>query len=258
MSFRSFLLAFSTLQTSSWILTFGSLNRYLVISKLTRFQFVNRRRCTVAICLCITCSIFLANIHILWLNGYRSSRGNIVCYNNKYSNAYMVWYQRVHLCSYSVFPSIILLTLNILLMRIVFHSKKRLNSHQNRMSLTETALRTQDQQKSFTLQTILTLIPRKPDRFNKTRLAHRNSRKLNLSLITITLSYFILTFPSTVVFSFFRPHIKSLSLRRTLSLLFTNLSTTTHTIRFFIYYCCSVDFRNNFYNLFSFKQSSRL
>ena len=76
-----------------------------------------------------------------------------------------------------------------------------------------------------------------------------------LPLIFITISYFILTFPSTVIFSFFRSYIEPSTLRRTISLLFTNLSTTTHAIRFFIYFLCSIDFRNDFYNLFSCQRS---
>ena len=89
-------------------------------------------------------------------------------------------------------------------------------------------------------------------------LLNRHSRKLTLSLIFITISYFTLTFPSTVIFSFFRSYIEPPALRRTLSHLFTNLSTTTHVIRFFIYFVCSIDFRNDFYNLFLFKRSLRL
>lgn len=153
----------------------------------------------------------------------------------------MLWYQRVHLCLYSALPSLILFILNTLLMRIVFQSRKRLNNYHLNENNRSKSLRTKHLMKK-----------------NSFRVIHQHSRKLTISLIFISLSYFILTFPSTVIFSFFRSYIETLTLRRTLSLLFTNLSTTTHTIRFFIYYFCSIDFRNDFYKLFSFKQINRL
>jgi len=194
------------------------------------------------------------------MNGYRSLTGNIICYQNKYYLTYMLWYQRVHLCLYSALPSIILFILNTLLMRIIFASKKRLNTHKNVVlfsTATTTTVSDQDRRK-FTLRRFSTLSSSKfLTKHSPRRSLNRHSRKLTLSLIFITLSYFILTFPSTVIFSFFRPYIEPLSLRRTLSHLFTNLSTTTHVIRFFIYFFCSIDFRNDFYNLFSFKQSFR-
>jgi hypothetical protein len=190
------------------------------------------------------------------MNGYRSSTGNIICYENKYYSTYMLWYQRVHLCLYSALPSIILFILNILLIRIIFASKKRLNTHKRVVLFSETSTVSIENRRNFVLRRFSTLSSSKfLTKHNPRRSLNRHSRKLTLSLIFITLSYFILTFPSTVIFSFFRPYIEPLSLRRTLSLLFTNLSTTTHVIRFFIYFFCSIDFRNDFYNLFSFKKS---
>ncbi|CAF0748980.1 unnamed protein product [Rotaria sordida] len=250
-------LAFSTLQTSSWILAFGSLNRYLLISKLTLFQFICKRSYTTVICLCITCLFFLANIHILWMNGYHSLTGNIICYQNKYYDNYILWYQRIHLCLYSALPSVILFILNILLIRIICASKKRLHDHKRRASSSTTSTKRDSHRKSLSLTYWSKSSSGKSNRSNSARSIKRTSRKLTLSLIFITVSYFILTFPSTVIFSFFRSYIEPLSLRRTLSLLFTNLSTTTHVIRFFIYYFCSIDFRNDFYNLFSCKRSFR-
>ncbi|CAF3169787.1 unnamed protein product [Rotaria socialis] len=250
-------IAFSILQTSSWILAFGSLNRYLLISKIQYFQFICQRSYTIIICLCITISIFLANIHILWMNGYRSPEGSIICYQNRYFSTYMLWYQRIHLCIYSALPSVILFILNSLLMRIVFDSKKRLHSHRSQSSSTVISPTEERHKQRFSVQR-LSITPLRKVNKTKSRSLNRHSRKLTLSLIFITLSYFVLTFPSTVIFSFFRPHIEPLSLRRTLSLLFTNLSTTTHVIRFFIYYFCSIDFRNNFYNLFSCKRKTHL
>jgi len=250
-----FLSAFSTLQTTSWVLAFGSLSRYLLISKLTPFAFICKRTYTIAICFCITCSFFLTNIHILWMNGYRSSRGNIICYQNKYYSNYMLWYQRAHLCLYSALPSLILFILNTLLMRIIFASKNRLNTHRRVVLFSGTST-VSNRSGNFILKRFSSLSSSKfLNKRNPRRSLNRHSRKLTLSLIFITLSFFILTFPSTVIFSFFRPYIEPLRLRRTLSLLFTNLSTTTHVIRFFIYFFCSIDFRKDFYNLFSRKKS---
>jgi hypothetical protein len=192
------------------------------------------------------------------MNGYRSSKGNIVCYHNEYYSNYMIWYQRVHLCLYSALPSIILFILNTLLMRIIFASKKRLDTHKRAVLFSSTAVVLEKRRKNFILRRISTLSSsRFLNKHSPRRSLNRHSRKLTLSLIFISLFYFILTFPSTVIFSFFRPYIEPPRLRRTLSLLFTNLSTTTHVIRFFIYFFCSIDFRNDFYNLFSFKQSFR-
>ena len=189
------------------------------------------------------------------LNGYHASNGDIVCYKSEDYPNYMLWYQRVHLCFYCVLPCMILMILNTLLMRIIFASKKRLNNHDTRILLTKREQSGDGHQRnSFSLQ--FSSISSSKNKFNNTtRTIHRHSRKLTLSLIFVTLSYFVLTFPSTVIFSFIRPYIQELSLRRTLSLLFTNLSTTTHVIRFFIYYFCSIDFRNDFYHLFPLKRS---
>jgi hypothetical protein len=192
------------------------------------------------------------------MNGYRSSTGNIICYQNKYYSTYMLWYQRLHLCLYSALPSIILFILNTLLMRLIFASKKRLSSHKRVVIFAETTIVSDNRRRNLILRRLSTFSStRFFNKNNPRRSLHRHSRKLTLSLIFITLSYFILTFPSTVIFSFFRPYIEPLRLRRTLSLFFTNLSTTTHVIRFFIYFICSIDFRNDFYNLFSFKHSDR-
>ena len=191
------------------------------------------------------------------MNGYRSSRGMIICYQNQFYPAYMVWYQRVHLCFYSALPSIILLILNTLLMRIIFASKKRLDTHMRVMFFSERAITTEPRPKNRFLKRFSTIpSARFLNRSNPRKSLNRHSRKLTLSLIFITLSYFILTFPSTVIFSFFRPYIEPLRLRRTLSLLFTNLSTTTHAIRFFIYFFCSIDFRNDFYQLLTLKSAT--
>jgi hypothetical protein len=191
-------------------------------------------------------------MHILWLNGYRSSTGNIICYENKYYPTYLLWYQRVHLCIYSALPSIVLFILNTLLMRIIFASKKRLSHHKHAVLFSATASITPTaRRRNFVLKRFSTTSSANSSTNSPRRTLHRHSRKLTLSLIFVTLSYFILTFPSTVIFSFFRSYIEPLRLRRTISLLFTNLSTTTHAIRFFIYFFCSIDFRNDFYNLFS-------
>ncbi|CAF2311245.1 unnamed protein product [Rotaria sp. Silwood2] len=254
-------IAFSTLQTSSWILAFGSFNRYLLIKKISHFEFVCKRRYTIAICFFLTCAFFLSNLHILWMNGYRSSSGSIICYKNKDYPNYIVWYQRLHLILYSVLPSIILFIFNIRLMRIIFASKKRLDNHRRIVLFAAAATTTIpiNRQRNFLAIQHMSSSALKPtNKSSPSRLLNRHSRKLTISLIFITISYFTLTFPSTVIFSFFRSYIEPPSLRRTISLLFTNLSTTTHAIRFFIYFFCSIDFRNDFYNLFLFRRLFRL
>lgn len=195
------------------------------------------------------------------MNGYRSGKGNVICYKNKNYTNYMLWYQRIHLCLYSALPSTILFILNALLMRTIFESKRRLRKHtlHNLPSMASPSLNHHSKNRSLRQASITSSSSsKKLTKPNTARALNRHSRKLTLSLIFITLSYFILTFPSTVIFSFFRSFIEPLSLRRTVSLLFTNLSTTTHVIRFFIYYFCSIDFRNDFYNLISLKKPLRL
>jgi hypothetical protein len=199
-------------------------------------------------------------MHILWMNGYRLSSGNIICYKNATYPNYILWYQRLHLFIYSVLPSIILIILNVLLMRIIFASKKRLDNHKRLVLFAATATTTipTNRRKSFlALQYFSSVALKRVHKNSPSRLLNRHSRKLTLSLIFITISYFTLTFPSTVIFSFFRSYIEPPALRRTVSLLFTNLSTTTHAIRFFIYFFCSIDFRNDFYNLFLFQRLFR-
>ena len=253
--------AFSTLQTSSWVLAFGSLNRYLLIKKLRHVEFICKRQYTITICLLLTLIIFLSNMHILWMNGYRSTTGAIECYKNEYFPNYMIWYQRLHLFIYSVVPSLILFVFNVLLMRIIFASKKRLDNHKRLVLFAATATTTipNNRRRSFlALQQNSVSALRRINKNSPSRILHRHSRKLTISLIFIAISFFVLTIPSTVIFSFVRPHIQSSSLRRTLSLFLTNLATTTHVIRFFIYFFCSIDFRNDFYRLFFFQRSLRL
>lgn len=195
------------------------------------------------------------------MNGYSSSEGRIICYSNAHSRSYMMWYQRYHLFIYSVVPSFILIIFNTLLMRIIFASKKRLDNHKRLVLIAANATTTipVNRRKSFlALQHFSSSALRRPNRNSPARLLNRHSRKLTISLIFITISYFTLTFPSTIIFSFFRPYIRRSDVRRTLSHLFTNLSTTTHTIRFFIYFFCSIDFRNDFYHLFLPRRPFRL
>ncbi|CAF3880275.1 unnamed protein product [Rotaria magnacalcarata] len=164
--------------------------------------------------------------------------------------------------SYLVIPSIVLFIFNALLMRIIFASKKRLDKHRRLVlfAATATTALPMTRQRQFLAPQQISPPPtifKRLNRNNPARLLYRHSRKLTISLIFITISYFTLTFPSTVIFSFFRAYIEPPALRRTISLLFTNLSTTTHAIRFFIYFFCSTDFRKDFYNLFLRKRSSR-
>ena len=236
-------LAFSTLQASSWILVFGSLNRYFLIKKIAHFQFIRQRRYTTLLCVCLSLFFYVINFHILIFNGFHSSStGQVICYANLSYPTYMIWYQRLHLFFYSVIPSFILLLLNSSLMKTVFASKQRLKNHQRSSSTSEPSER------------LSTFSSRKSRRNYPQRSMTRPNRKLTLSLVFLTFSYFVLTFPSTVIFSFFRPHIEPIQLRRTLSLLFTNLSTTTHAIRFLIYFFCSTDFRRDFSQLFAFRR----
>jgi hypothetical protein len=195
------------------------------------------------------------------MNGYRLPSGTVICYKNEYYINYIIWYQRLHLFIYSVLPSFILFIFNALLMRIIFASKKRLDNHKRLVlfaAAATTALPTGRRKSFLALQQLSSSTLRRTNKNSPSRLLHRHSRKLTISLIFITISYFTLTFPSTVIFSFFRLHIEPPALRRTLSHFFTNLSTTTHAIRFFIYFFCSIDFRNDFYSLFLSKRSFRL
>lgn len=198
------------------------------------------------------------------MNGYRSPSGEIKCYKNARFPDYMLWHQRLHLLLYSVFPSIILFIFNTLLIRIIFESKKRLNKHRHIMVFAATAATTLPltARRSYPplkrISSTATTTFKRMNKPNPAKVLYRHSRKLTLSLIFITMSYFTLTFPSTVIFSFFRSYIEPPALRRTISLLFTNLSTTTHAIRFFIYFFCSIDFRKDFYDLFLCRRSSRL
>ncbi|CAF0897942.1 unnamed protein product [Didymodactylos carnosus] len=259
--------AFTILQTSSWILAFGSINRYLLIKQLGYFKFICKRSYTIIICLIITFTFLVSNVHILVLNGYNDNITNnsttiiVQCYKNINYPNYMIYYQRFHLFIYSILPSIFLLIFNTLLIRTIFQSKRRLVKHKksslilyynnngystispqlipsNKEITSKWSLR----RKSSSIKNIKTI--------STTRLLnHGHSRKLTLSLIFITISFFILTFPSTLLFSYIRLKIHNLSYRRTITLFFTNLSTTTHAIRFFIYFVCSIDFRNDFFQL---------
>ncbi|CAF0941162.1 unnamed protein product [Didymodactylos carnosus] len=258
--------AFTTLQTSSWILAFGSVNRYLLIKQLGYFKFICKRSYTIIICLIITCTFLVSNIHILIMNGYSTSnRGNhtntiVHCYKNIHYPNYMIYYQRFHLVIYSILPSVLLLIFNALLIRTIIQSKRRLIKHKklsvalfynNNGYLTISPQPTTATTARCSLRHKIAGIKNNKMLLNNPMrwLNRGHSRKLTLSLIFIAISFFILTFPSTLLFSHFRLKIHNLSYRRTITLFFTNLSTTTHVIRFFIYFFCSIDFRNDFFKL---------
>lgn len=193
------------------------------------------------------------------MNGYLVS-GITKCYKHPYYPDYMLWVQRLHLFLYSVVPSIVLFIFNTLLMRTIFASKRRLDKHRRLVifaATTTSTLPISRRKVLFSLQHFSSSTFKRAANNTPSKLLNRHSRKLTISLIIVTISYFTLTFPSTVIFSFFRSYIHPPALRRTISLLFTNLSTTTHAIRFFIYFFCSIDFRSDFYKLFLFKRLYR-
>lgn len=131
-------MAFSLLQTSSWILCLVSLDRVMILySHYWKLHMQKPERINLILLALFVC-IFGLNSHILFKNGYVESieDGNgtvlsthVVCYKAR-NDRYYIWpnYQKIHLIMYNFIPFIVMLTCNSLICHNVTVARRQFKS----------------------------------------------------------------------------------------------------------------------------------
>ncbi|CAF1047821.1 unnamed protein product [Brachionus calyciflorus] len=208
-------LAFFSLQVSSWLLALVSFDRAMgVYSTCWTYQMNNPKKIYTLIILIIA-TIFVANTHLLFNNGFYSEQEEIsnifsqnkkvVCYQSKNDKKYIFpkW-ETVHLFLYNALPFLIMLICNSLIIYNIKYARK-VKSHSKHSS--------------------------------------KRKRRMTLMLIVVTFSFMILTFPSVVVHTFYREFLSDKPYRRLVNLIVNNLVHTSHAINFFLYIFSAPNFR---------------
>jgi hypothetical protein len=210
-------LAFSSLQTSAWLLSLVSLDRVMVVySSWWKVNMTKSKRIDSLI-VSIIIFIFSINFHILFLNGYiefdsKTNMENVICYRNKHLKNYINpnW-QRVHLLFYNAIPFTIMSVCNFLIIyNVKYKNKIRLNS-----------------KKSF-----------------------RKKRRITFTLVLVTFSFIVLTLPSCILHTFYKDYFKDKPYKRLVYIIVNNLLHTSHAINFFLYVFSAPNFRAAFLSLF--------
>ena len=210
-------LAFSSLQTSSWLLSLVSLDRLMVVYSAWWKVNMSKTRRIDSLIIMIIIFIFLINFHILFLNGYieydsTTSTVNVVCYKNKHLKSYINpnW-QRVHLLFYNAIPFTIMSVCNFFIIyNVKYTNKIRLNS-----------------KKSF-----------------------RKKRRITFTLVLVTFCFILLTLPSCILHTFYKDYFKDKPYKRLVYIIVNNLLHTSHAINFFLYVFSAPNFRAAFVGLF--------
>jgi hypothetical protein len=137
-------LAFSSLQTSSWLLCMVSFDRFMIVYAPFWSNFISKNQRVNFLIFFLVISIFGLNIHILFLNGYTIDQANVssyenifsnvtrhsasekvVCYQSKYDKSYIFpkW-QKVHLILYNIVPFSVMLFCNLMIIYNVVYSAR--------------------------------------------------------------------------------------------------------------------------------------
>jgi hypothetical protein len=239
-NFFSFIQYFS-LESSSWLLTWVSIDRYITILALPgsiayKLPFGSIKSATVWSTIIIAFFAIL-NSFLLFHDRKRIYINKIVklengsefnttveigfrCYELSKNDfkIYIVW-QNVHLVFYELIPFILMLIFNCLLVRVTFFmfgkksSKYHLNGH----------------------------------------LAMRNKRMKNLtmSLIVLTLVFIILTLPATILYNYFYTYFQSTSTLKLIITLIDYFTYINHSLIFINCLISNLKFRNIFFKFLS-------
>ena len=171
----------------------------------------------------LTISCLALNSHILVLNGYRTSTGDIECYSTSHNHDYIFpQWERVHLVVYNLCPFAIMCICNTYIIVVTVRSSR-----------TQT-------------RSILSAVPRKRNigRF----------RQLTALLIIVTFTFVILTLPACIYFVFFRHNFDS-NIERTyrymIQISLNSVQFTSHAINFFLYCFSAKSFLNELRDMFS-------
>jgi hypothetical protein len=162
------------------------------------------------------------NSHILFLNGYRTSTGDIKCYSTRDNPGYIYpQWERVHLVVYNLCPFAIMCICNTYIIVVTVRSSRAQNES------TPSAI----QRKNF-------------ERY----------RQLTVLLIIVTFAFVLLTLPACIYFVFFRHHLE-LKTERTyrymIQITLNSVQFTSHAINFFLYCFSAKSFLNELNDMFN-------
>jgi hypothetical protein len=162
------------------------------------------------------------NSHILFLNGYRTSSGNIKCYSTRQNPGYIYpQWERVHLVVYNLCPFAIMCICNTYIITVTVRS--------SRAQIEST--------------------PPPLQRKNIERY-----RQLTALLIIVTFAFVVLTLPACIYFVFFRHHLESKTERTHRYMIQISLNSvqfTSHAINFFLYCFSAKSFLNELNDMFN-------
>jgi hypothetical protein len=160
------------------------------------------------------------NSHILFLNGYRQSSGDIKCYSTRHNSGYIYpQWERVHLVVYNLCPFALMCICNTYIIVITVRSSRT--------------------------QIDASHLPRKQlERY----------RQLTALLIIATFAFVLLTLPACIYFVFFRHHLESTTertYRYMIQISLNSVQFTSHAINFFLYCFSAKSFLNEFNDMFN-------
>ncbi|CAM4873397.1 unnamed protein product [Rotaria socialis] len=216
-------MTFVSLQLSSWCLTATILpydehiakDRALNLYWLHWKQSYGKRKYTKYYIIILTFICIALNIHVLFLNGYRTSSGSIECYATENNPGYIFpQWERVHLVVYNLCPFAIMCICNTYIIVATVRSS-----------------RAQDESLPPTVQ-----------RKNLERY-----RQLTALLIIVTFAFVLLTLPACIYFVFFRHNLEATTERTYRYMIQISLSSvqfTSHGINFFLYCFSAKSFLN--------------
>ncbi|CAF1208895.1 unnamed protein product [Rotaria sordida] len=215
-------MTFVSLQLSSWCLTAVSLDRALNLHFLHWKQTYGKRKYTKYYISILTIICIALNSHILFLNGYRTSAGNIKCYATKNNSDYIYpQWERVHLVVYNLCPFAIMCICNTYIIVVTVRSS-----------------RAQAESTPPTLQ----------------RKNIERYRQLTALLIIVTFAFVLLTLPACIYFVFFRHNLESKTertYRYMIQISLNSVQFTSHAINFFLYCFSAKSFLNELSDMFN-------
>jgi hypothetical protein len=154
----------------------------------------------------LTCVCIALNSHILFLNGYRTSSGDIECYSTRNNPGYIYpQWERVHLVVYNLCPFAIMCICNTYIIVVTVRSSRA------------------------QIESTPPMVQRK----NLERY-----KQLTALLIIVTFAFVLLTLPACIYFVFFRHNLESRTDRTHRYMIQISLNSvqfTSHAINFFLY-----------------------
>ena len=218
---------FFSFQSSAIILSCSTVDRYFTICKIpgsfaSRLKLFSAPKSAKLWSFSIIAIVGLMNSHLLILNGYkkqnflisRKNDSNFECYwYTEYFNIQNIW-EMVHLFTYSIIPSLLMMTFNLMLVQ-------RINSLKNNKQVKNKYLKNSDSK----------IISKKS--------------KMSITLISTVLAFICTSLPSRIYFTFFF-QIKWSYLR-----IFFHISEfSNHCIIFVVCFITNKYFRKIIFNFF--------